>query len=128
MRKLSIFILFTNGRYFGLSSSSLIFLLLIIQPMPVHSQPALDPNLVLSLRGGHSETCIPTVTSQLIATGLNSLTSEARSYCDCIGIFYFNDLTRAEYDEMIASGGMLPARIAENRRSIQEHCAGMHFD
>lgn len=128
MKKLSGFILLVKGRKFGMNSSSLIFLLLMFQPMSAHAQPPLEPSLIISLREGHSETCRLAVTSQLIATGLNSLIPEVRSYCDCVGIFYFNDLTRAEYDEMITSGGMFPARISENRRSIQEHCADVHFN
>lgn len=128
MRKSSILNNATNGCFFLLRFFLLIFSWFFIQTTLANSQSALNQDLILSLREGHSETCIPAVTNQLVATGLNFLTPKAGNYCDCVGIFYFNDLTRAEYDEMIRGNGRLPQRIEVNRRLIQEHCADVHFN
>ena len=94
----------------------------------VKADTPLDPNLILGLRQGHIGTCVPTVVQQLQSVGYRNVEAAARQYCECVGIFYFNDFTQSDYDEMMRSPTRaLPGRIAANRLDIQEYCATIHF-
>ena len=94
----------------------------------VKADVPLDRNLILGLRQGHMSTCVPTIVQQLQSVGYMGGEASARQYCECLGIFYFNDFTQSDYDDMMRSTtGSLPARIAESRRDIQEYCANIHF-
>ncbi|WP_157132261.1 hypothetical protein [Roseobacter sp. AzwK-3b] len=94
----------------------------------VVAETPLDPHLIQALKTGHLRTCLPNVSFQLESAGLASNPQKvANMYCHCLGNFYFNDLSKEEFEEMRISDGALPARIAQNRRAIQEHCATIHL-
>jgi hypothetical protein len=89
---------------------------------------ALDPRLILDLKQGHMKTCSATIVTQLRSIGSSLGQEVAIRYCECVGNLYFNDLTKAEYSEMVRTNGSLPNRVTAIRRQIQEHCATTHFD
>ena len=92
------------------------------------AKSALNPELIVELKRGYTETCVPTIVQQLKSIGYDNAPEFAKRYCECLGTLYFNDFTRDEYDEMRNnSGGELPRRVAENRKELQEYCAEIHL-
>jgi len=71
--------------------------------------------------------CLPTISRQLISIGLPNIQQKSGPYCECLGNFYFNDLTKKEYAEIQKNSDGLPNRIIARRRAIQEYCADVHF-
>lgn len=102
-------------------------ILCVLVPSQAPANQALDPELILALKKGHMGTCLPTITRQIKSTGLPVSRDKIELYCECLGNFYFNDLTKREFSEMEKNNGGLPERIARQRRAIQEYCLDVHF-
>jgi|GEM_PF-4877681 len=105
----------------------LVPILCVLLPSQVTANQALDPELILALKKGHMRTCLPTISRQLKSTGISVSQDKTELYCECLGNFYFNDLTKREFSEMNENKGGLPSRIATKRRAIQEYCVDVHF-
>lgn len=102
-------------------------ILCLVAPASIAANQALDPSIIIDLKKGHMKTCPDTISAQLRSIGVPVVQSIVLRYCECLGTFYFNDLTKSEYSQMLKSGYSLPDRIALIRRQIQEHCVVTHF-
>lgn len=95
------------------------------------SRSSLDPNAranpqyIIDAKHGHLATCSETIEVQVNSVGAGVSQDGVRNYCECLGNFYFNELTNAELDEVIR--GALPARIEADRVAIQQRCAALHM-
>jgi len=117
------------------NSKSVLVILAVIQASILsHSQTAhaeqlrsLDPEIILRIRRNHLSTCVPTVSQQLSLAGLDFNKNTVEGYCGCLGVLYFNEMTRDDYHEMMRNGDRLPIRIARQRSKYQDYCADVHF-
>ena len=91
------------------------------------SSTPLDPLLIKDLQSGFQTSCVPNISEQLIMSGFSEVADKAENYCRCLGLWYFNDFTESDYEEMQARDGRLPARIETQQLQIQEHCLWVHF-
>ena len=90
---------------------------------------ALDPKLIIELKEGHLRSCTQTIMEQLRSIGYGENQATAEDFCKCTGIMYFNDFTKADFDEMKRNtAGRLPKRVEVNRKAIQEYCADIHLN
>lgn len=77
------------------------------------------------LRESFKSTCVPNIANQLkVGLGLNQ-SDIVDKYCECVGLFYFNDISVSEYEEM-KSTKKLPGRIASQQDEIRGHCLDLH--
>ena len=98
-----------------------------VAPTSIGASQALDPNIIMDLKRGHMKTCPSAISAQLKSIGAPVGQDKILLYCECLGTFYFNDLTKTEYSQMLKGGGSLPDRIASMRRQIQEYCVATHL-
>lgn len=92
------------------------------------AEPAATSKQIFHLKKGHLDTCLPNIANQLKSMGLEVARSNVQLYCECLGNFYFNDLTRSEFSEIEKSQGALPKRIEKQQRAIQEYCVDQHIN
>jgi hypothetical protein len=105
---------------------SIILAIIIFPSMAIASEP-LKPALIVRLKEGHMRTCIPEINRQAVSVGLSFSAASVESFCRCLGTFYFNELTTADFEEMKARGD-LPERISTNRKKLQEYCSSLHLE
>ena len=76
-----------------------------------------------SFRKGFLLTCLPAIESQLERAGVLQLFPQEKriSYCTCVGIKIFDDLTLAEIKRLMDSGD-LPARKQSARPRYSNEC------
>lgn len=84
-----------------------------------------DSDVIFHFKKGHKKSCVPTITRQLVATGFQMPKEKVELYCECLGNYYFNEMSKKEITEM--NSGKTPHRIIEQRRDISEYCADLHF-
>ena len=99
----------------------------------INERASSDPNsrapseLIVKLKDGHKNTCVPNIGKQLRDVGISASDEDVDSYCSCLGTLYFNDLSNAELSEMVDRPGALPARIEAQREILQQQCASLHL-
>ncbi len=105
----------------------LILTFCIVMPSDSNASEPLNPQLILGLKKGFMSSCLPTISRQLTSIGMPNIQHKSGLYCECLGNFYYNDVTKKEYVEIQKNSDRLPNRIIAKRRAIQEHCADTHL-
>ena len=76
----------------------------------------------MELKKGHKSSCIRTINKQLRSINIQRDDNEVSSYCDCLGVLYFNEFTKSDYQEL-AETNQLPFNIRSQRKKYQNYCA-----
>ena len=87
---------------------------------PIHAKP-LSQSIIQKLKAGHKKTCIPTTKKYIETLGVDPSFTNLSRYCDCVGEFYFDDFTVADYKN-VKKGNLLPARHMKRRAYYQQIC------
>lgn len=101
-------------------------LLFTLLACPVSADP-LQPELIEILKDSHAGSCTTTVEPQLSQADYDNVEARALAYCGCLSEKYFDDFTVADFEEMSATSGQLPARKTALRSQFQQECATLHL-